>query len=74
MRGQRSFEGAENHSHTLCNRHLDGARPSIRGWGSHVGAPADGKEDGTRCQRGTTLGVTTAEKIRKIRSEGESVS
>src|SRR2546428_10585726 len=57
MRGQRRFSGAEHPTNTLCHRHLDGARPSSRVWCSHVGAPADGHEDGTRCQRRTTLGL-----------------
>ena len=37
-------------------------------------APAEGNADGTRCQRRAALGLTTAEKIGKIRSEGEFVS
>jgi hypothetical protein len=33
-----------------------------------MGAPADGKEDGTRCQRRTTLGLTrSGKKMAKIR-------
>src|SRR5438132_6915767 len=57
MRVQIRFEGPENHTNTLCHRYPDGGRPSIRVWCSHVRAPADGNEDGTRCQRRTTLGL-----------------
>src|SRR5215831_15892949 len=62
MRVQIRFEGAENPINALCNRYPDGARPSIRVWCSHVGAPADGNADGTRCQRRTTLGLTLSGK------------
>jgi hypothetical protein len=54
-RGQRSFEGvATPRSGLYTRRHRD-ERPSRRVWGSLVGAPANGHDDRTRCQRRTTL-------------------
>src|SRR5262245_48461420 len=41
----------------LCHRHANGGRPSISVWCSHVGAPENGNEDRTRCQRRTTLSL-----------------
>ena len=41
----------------LCTRCHHGERTSISVWCSHVGAPGYGNEDGTRCQRRTTLGL-----------------
>ena len=68
MRVQIRFEGAETHIKTRCNRHPDGGRPSISVWCSHVRAPADGNEAGTRCQRRTTLGLKHSGKHWGIRS------
>jgi len=56
-RGQRRFSGAEHPPNTRCRRHLDGGRPASRVWCRHVGAPADGHADGTRCPRRTALGL-----------------
>ena len=57
MRVQRRVSGAEHYANTLCHRHPDGGRPASSVGCRHVGAPADGKEDSTRCQRRTTLGL-----------------
>jgi hypothetical protein len=74
MRVPRRFEGAENQADPLCSRHRNGGRPSIRVWYSQVGAPADGNEDRTHCQRRMTLSLNPAEKMDNIRSQGASVS
>jgi hypothetical protein len=68
MRVQRCFEVVATTQSGRCTRRCRGESTSIRVWCSDVGAPAYGNEDGTRGQGRTALGLTTAEKIGKIRS------
>jgi len=43
---------------SCCTRPHEGDRASSSVWWSHVGAPAGGNEDSTRCQGRTALGLT----------------
>jgi transposase len=73
-RGQRCFSVVATPESGRGTRRGRGERTSRSVGCSCIGAPAYGNEDGTRCQGRTALGVTTAEKIGKIRSEGKFVS
>jgi hypothetical protein len=49
-------------SPALCTPPCPGDSASRRVWGSRMGAPADGNEDRTRCQRRTTLSLNPSGK------------
>ena len=66
--GPEKFLGRRDTQSGRCTRGCSAERPSRSVWCRHVGAPRDGKEDGTRGQGQTPLGLSTAEKIGKIRS------
>jgi hypothetical protein len=68
-RAQRHCAGAEHAQTRLGPRRSRGERTSRRVWCRHVGAPAYGKADRTRCQVPTALSYTKAEKTGKIRSQ-----
>src|SRR6266446_161954 len=58
------FEAAEDNTPSLCTRHGDGDRASIRVWcRHHVSGPAQRHHVRTRGQRMTTPGPTRRKKV-----------
>src|SRR6266446_10428501 len=61
-RVQRGFEVVETPPSRLCTRRHHDESTSRSVWCSPVGAPADGNEASTRCQKPTTLSLNPSGK------------